>query len=130
MRLRGLLAGSAMTAALALTACGGGSGNTSSGGASGGQPTMITITTDTGAEPKFNPATYEAPANSPVKIVFKNISTIQPHNLVFQSGLTVKGADSVAPGQSETLDVTTPGPGSYKFVCTLHPGMEGTLNVK
>ena len=28
-----------------------------------------------------------------------------------------------------TLTFAAPDPGDYKFVCTLHPGMEGTLTV-
>lgn len=128
MKLRGFLTGGAIALALVLTACGGGgASNTGSGGAAGG--TTITIGTDTGANLKFDPATAEAPANSPVKLVFNNKST-QPHNLSFQQGISAKTADSVAPGASETIQFTTPAAGTYKWVCTIHPGMEGTLTVK
>ena len=128
MRLRGFLAGSALALSLALTAC---SGNTAAGGGGdAGAGTTVTVGTDTGAELKYEPALVEAPANSQVKLVFQNKSTSQPHNLVFQQAITAKTSDSVAPGQSETLEITTPGAGSYKFTCTLHPGMDGTLNVK
>ena len=36
----------------------------------------------------------------------------------------------VAPGASETLEFKAPDPGEYPFVCTLHPGMGGTLVVE
>ena len=41
-------------------------------------------------------------------------------------------ADStvVVPGASETLEFKAPDPGEYAFVCTLHPGMGGTLVVE
>ena len=132
MKLRGFLVGAALALALALTGCGGGStnsgGSTGSGGGSGAV-TNLTIGTDTGAELKFVPNTAQAPANTPVKLTFDNKST-QPHNLTFQEGISAKTADTVAPGSSETISFTTPAAGSYKWVCTLHPGMEGTLTVK
>jgi plastocyanin len=31
---------------------------------------------------------------------------------------------------SQTIEFTAPDPGEYTFVCTLHPGMEGTLVVE
>jgi plastocyanin len=132
MKFRGFLAGGALALALTLTACGGGgndSGSGSTGNSSSG-PTAITIGTDTGAELKFNPITAEAPANTPVKLTFTNNSTSMPHNLKFQEGITAGTADTVAAGATEALEFTTPAAGAYKFVCTLHPGMEGTLTVK
>ena len=138
MKLRGLLTGGALALALTLSACGGGGGEGgNTGGTGGGETgggtggaTAITIGTDKAAELKFIPTTAEAPANTQVQLTFRNDSTSQPHNLVFQEGITAKTADLVAAGASETLEFTTPGAGDYKFVCTIHPGMEGTLTVK
>lgn len=126
MKLRGLLTGSALAAALALTGCGGGSASTA---ASAGGAQTITIGTDKAAELKFEPNTAEAPANSTVKLTFSNQST-QPHNLVFQQGITAQTSPNVAAGAAETIEFKTPAAGNYKFVCTLHPSMEGTLTVK
>ncbi len=89
----------------------------------------ITIGTDKGADLKFVPDTATAPANTPVTLTLKNEST-QPHNLSFEQGITAKTAPSVAAGQSETISFTTPGAGTYKFVCSIHPGMVGTLTVQ
>ncbi len=127
MKLRRFLTGGTIALALILTGCGGGGSNTGSGGASGA--TTINIGTDTGVTLKFDPNTAEAPANTPVKLTFSNKST-QPHNLSFQQGISAKTSDSVAPGASETISFTTPAAGTYKWVCSIHPGMEGTLTVK
>ncbi len=132
MKFHGLLTGGALALALTLSACGGGGDGGSTGGTGGGTGggSAITIGTDKAAELKFIPTTAEAPANTQVQLTFRNDSDSQPHNLVFQEGITAKTADLVAAGASETLEFTTPGAGDYKFVCTIHPGMEGTLTVK
>lgn len=88
------------------------------------------VATDAGTALKFDPATFDVPANTKVQINFTNKSQGLPHNMTFQSGVDAKTADQVAAGQTATLSFTTPGPGSYKYVCTIHPGMEGTMNVK
>ncbi len=126
MKLREVLAGGVIAAALVLTACGG--GTTSTAANTGGAQT-ITIGTDKGADLKFDPTTVEAPANTAVKLAFNNQST-QPHNLVFQQGIMAQTSPNVAPGASETIEFTTPAAGSYRFVCSLHPSMEGVLTVK
>ena len=60
-------------------------------------------------------------------LLFQNVSTL-PHNLTF-STLEARTATIVAPGSSEAIEVTVPGPGAYAFVCTIHPGMDGMLMV-
>ena len=124
MKFRGFIVGGALALALALTACGGGSG-----GADGG-PATLEVGTGEGAELVFDPTTIQAPANTAVQLVFTNESDSQPHNLAFKEGIQEKTADLVQPGQSQTISFTTPGPGSYTYVCTIHPGMEGTLTVQ
>ena len=143
MKLRGFLTAGALALTLALSGCGGGAGgggtggDNTGGGAGGGGVTggatggtTLTVGTDTGTANQFVPATVEAPANTAVTLTFTNNSTSTPHNLTFQEGITAKTSPAVAAGASETLQFTTPGAGSYTFVCTLHPGMEGTLTVK
>jgi plastocyanin len=36
----------------------------------------------------------------------------------------------IDPGDSQTIEFIAPEAGEYTFVCTLHPGMEGTLIVE
>ena len=51
-----------------------------------------------------------------------------PHNLTFRTqGLPGIGTVSGAATKSTTLTFTAPG--SYTFVCTIHPGMEGKVVV-
>lgn len=126
MKLRGFLTGGALAFALVLTGCGGGGGNSAGAAAEG---TTITIGTDNAAELKFVPDTATAPANTPVKLTLNNTST-QPHNLAFEQGITAKTKDLVAAGSEETISFTTPAAGTYKFVCTIHPTMVGTLTVE
>ena len=88
------------------------------------------VATDAGTALKFDPAAFDAPANTKIQINFTNKAQGLPHNMTFQSGVAAKTADQISPGQTASLSFTTPAPGSYKFVCTIHPGMEGTMNVK
>ena len=100
--------------------------------AASGEPSAATVElavgTDAGAELKFEPAEVTAPTGADVALTFENQSTV-PHNLTFQAPINVATATIVAPGASETLEFTAPEAGEYPFVCTLHPGMDGTLIV-
>src|SRR5687768_1985633 len=78
---------------------------------------------------KFEPAEVTAPAGADVALTFENQSTV-PHNLTFQAPIDVATATIVAPGASETVEFAAPDAGEYPFVCTLHPGMDGTLIVE
>ena len=89
----------------------------------------VTVGTDTGAELKFDPAEVTVQAGADVRLTFENRSTV-PHNLTFQGPPSVATATVVAAGASETLEFTAPDAGEYPFVCTLHPGMGGTMLVE
>src|SRR5689334_21285022 len=104
MRIRSFLGAGALGLSLILTACGGGGGSGSSG------PTALTVNTPANADLKFDPTTLEAPANSKVTLTFNNKSDSLPHNISFTGGISAKGSDIVAPGASETIEFTTPGP--------------------
>ena len=70
---------------------------------------------------KFNPNKISAGLNQKVNFVWKeNVA----HNIVFDK--THK-----SPTQNKGIWTTSfDKAGSYKFKCTLHPGMEGVLTVK
>lgn len=135
-----------VAAVLAVSACAGGSTPSpivSGGPASGGPapsaavPTgasssagaiQITLGTDTDAGLKFDPASISVPAGAAVTVTFDNRATV-PHNLTFQAPINAASAAVVAPGTTETVTFTAPAAGEYAFVCTIHPGMGGTLIV-
>ena len=67
-------------------------------------------------------------AGTTVRLTFVNESTV-PHNLTFGEPINAATANIVQPGAEETIEFTAPEAGEYTYVCTLHPGMEGTLEV-
>ena len=95
-----------------------------------GETVEVTVGTDTGGALQFDPASVTVPAGSSVSLVFENRSSSVPHNLTLGPPISKGTATIVDPGASETLEFTAPDPGDYKFMCTLHPGMEGTLTVE
>ncbi len=104
---------------------GGGGG----GGAAQAAGTAIEVGTGTGPSLEFVPETVQAPRETPIVITFVNASTV-PHNLTFEGGNYGATDPNVAAGASDTVEFTTPASGALKFVCTLHPGMEGELVVQ
>lgn len=130
MKLRGFFVSGALALALTLTACGGGSDGGNTGNTEDAGPTTLTVGTDTGALLQFDPKTITAKANTPVELTFTNRSDSQPHNLAFKEVITAKTAATMAPGTSETISFTAPAAGTYTYVCTIHPGMEGTMTVQ
>ncbi len=95
----------------------------------GGEATEITIGTDTGAALEFDPTTASVPTGSTVRLLFENRSTV-PHNLTFGEPINAATDTVVNAGASDEVEFTAPEPGDYDFVCTLHPGMDGTLTVE
>ena len=89
----------------------------------------VTVGTDTGGELKFDPAEVTVRAGADVRLSFENRATV-PHNLTFQGPPNVATATVVAAGMSEILEFKAPDAGRYTFLCTLHPGMSGTLVVE
>jgi plastocyanin len=81
-----------------------------------------------GDELAFVPDTVGAPSGTRVRITFRNESS-QPHNLTFPAPISAASVTIVEPGMSDAVDLLTPGPGSYPFVCTIHVGMSGTLTI-
>jgi plastocyanin len=76
----------------------------------------------------FLPDAIGAPAGTNIRITFRNESS-QPHNLTFPAPLSAASMTIVEPGMSDVIQLLTPAAGSYRFVCTIHVGMSGTLTV-
>jgi len=89
----------------------------------------ITIGTDTGTALRFDPREVTVAAGAEVVLTFENRASM-PHNLTFETPISAATATIVDPGASETITFTAPAAGEYIFVCTLHPGMSGTLIVE
>jgi plastocyanin len=94
-----------------------------------GNATPLTIGTRTGSELEFEPDEVSVPAGAPVAVTFENRASL-PHNLTFGAPINVATAPVVDPGASETIEFDAPAPGDYTFMCTIHPGMEGTLTIE
>ena len=101
------------------------------GGEEAAAGATIVVGTDPGAALLFVPESVTAPPESEVELIFNNEATV-PHNLTFEESTPIEAAteEQLPPGQSQTLNFTTPAPGTYPFVCTIHPGMDGTLVVQ
>ena len=94
-----------------------------------GAVTKVTVGTKTGAELGFDPDDVRVPTGATVSITFENRSTL-PHNLTFKAPINAATDPVVAPGTSATLEFTAPAPGEYAWACTIHPGMQGKLEVE
>lgn len=80
-------------------------------------------------ERAFTPASLTAETGTTVRLIYRN-SSDESHNLTFLSPLSAATETIVEPGQEDGLEFQAPAPGPYRFVCTIHPGMEGTLVVE
>ena len=94
-----------------------------------GALTKITIGTKTGAELEFDPDDVKVPSGATVSVTFENRATL-PHNLTFKAPISAATDPVVAPGTSATFEFTAPAPGEYAWACTIHPGMQGKLEVE
>jgi plastocyanin len=117
----------ALLLALGLAACGGdddeGNGGSDGGGASAGSCPSGAVVIDM-VDIKFDPA--EATAGVGQEICWINEDEID-HNAVAESGADF---ESELFGKGETFTATVDSPGTVEYVCTIHPGMDGTITVE
>ncbi|WP_250279476.1 cupredoxin domain-containing protein [Frankia sp. Cppng1_Ct_nod] len=76
---------------------------------------------------KFSPSTLIAgPGKITVNLTVESGSP--PHNLVVES---ISGArtDFASVDRPRSVTFTVDKPGNYRFVCTIHPSMQGTLTI-
>jgi plastocyanin len=113
----------ALLLVLALAACGddddsgGGGGGAASGECPSGAVVISMI------DIKFDPE--DATASVGQEICWVNEDEID-HNAVAESGADF---ESELFGKGETFTTTIDSPGSVEYVCTIHPGMTGTIAV-
>jgi plastocyanin len=115
------LALTALALALAIAACGGDDGGeqpAASGECAGGAVVIRMV------DIKFDPE--DATARAGQEICWTNEDEIE-HNAVAESGADFK---SELYGKGETFTATVEEPGRVEYVCTVHPGMTGTIDVQ
>jgi plastocyanin len=104
----------------------------------GVQSTPVTVTVTAGGGP--NPSTADVTATSPANTFSPATVTIAPggtvtwtivdtHNVTF-SGNAPPGGSSPPALTNTTFARTFPNAGAYPYTCTLHQGMNGTVNVQ
>lgn len=89
----------------------------------------LVVGTDGAAELRFVPPDLRAPAHTPIRLTLRNVST-QAHNLTFADPKLGATRTIVEAGASDAFDLVTPGPGRYRFACTIHMEMAGMLTVE
>jgi plastocyanin len=121
--------------AVVVAGCGGGDDNDSSGSSSSDtKETPAPKADDTGdtnaggpqvimKDIKFNPATLKAKAGQ--TITWTNDDSVG-HD-VTADGFNSGGAGNIEPNKTFTHKFAKAG--TYKYVCSVHPGMEGTVKV-
>jgi plastocyanin len=111
----------ALTTLVALAGCGGGDESSSSS-----EPATApqTGTVDVGMNRlKFDPE--DITVKTGAKIVWTNRENV-PHDVAAKEGADFK---SEVFGQGKTYEYTADQAGTISYVCTLHPGMDGTITV-
>ncbi len=119
---RGFVAIALLAGAVAVAAGG------CAGSANGRGPVSISIATASGEQLAFVPAETTVAGPGRVEIRFQNRSTF-PHNLVFVEGVTASTDAIVEPGATDEVAVDLAAAGTYRFVCTIHEGMAGSIIV-
>jgi plastocyanin len=115
-----------LTAALLLTACGGGeeggSGETAVTATGPADAQVVTVVSN--AKIEFEPATVNAKVGT-LKLTHRVEGAI-PHNLVFDDQ-SLGGTQTLTEGKEETLTLTFKDAGTYDFLCTIHTGQDGQV---
>jgi plastocyanin len=109
--------------AVSFAACGGDDDGEESGGASAGACPSGAVVIDM-VDIKFDPE--DASAGVGQDICWINEDEID-HNAVAESGADF---ESELFGKGETFTATVDSPGTVEYVCTIHPGMTGTITVE
>ena len=109
--------------ALFVAACGGDDGGGGGDGASSSACAEGSVVIEM-VDIKFDPE--DATASAGQEICWINVDTID-HNAVAESGADF---ESELFGKGETFTATVDEPGTVEYVCTIHPGMTGTLTIE
>jgi plastocyanin len=103
---------------LALVGCGGGGSTATSGGSGGGGTVAVAM-----KNIAFAPSSVDVRVGQ--KITWTNDDTVV-HNVIAQTGASFRSSDF---GQGASFSYTPTQAGTIQYVCTIHPGMDGTIVV-
>jgi plastocyanin len=98
-----------------------------SASASAGSGTVVEISASSSSA--FDQTSVTAPADQAFVIHFANTESGVPHNVDVQdaSGASLARGDIITGPAEADYDVPALAAGDYKFVCSVHPNMTGTL---
>jgi plastocyanin len=123
-----LSACAALALALAVSACGGGGSGGGSTSTAASSATSSSASSGGAVQIKMQNIAF-APKATTVKVgekvTWTNADTVD-HNVTANSGADFKSKDF---GNGGTFSFTPDKAGTIKYVCTIHPGMTGTLTV-
>lgn len=86
----------------------------------------------TAADMAFDTDTLTAPAGEEIVVTFTNNDTV-PHNFSVyteEGGEAIATGDIINEGETDEVELGTLEPGTYYFVCDLHPEMNGSFVVE
>ena len=97
-----------------------------SGSAGSGGDAIVLVAKDL----KFDQSALTVPADEPVEIILDNQDSA-PHNIAISdaAGASVFKGEIVT-GAQVTNAVPALAPGSYSFICEVHPDMKGTITAE
>ena len=116
---------------LPLTACSssGASSATDSTGTTqevaSGAPTAQTFLLRGNDQDEFEPKSFGARVGM-LELTLQNGNV--PHNVVFDDS-SLTGIPTISGDERKSVTLTFAKPGTYTFVCTIHPGMDGAIVV-
>ncbi len=118
-----LLAPALCAGALLAAGCGSSSSSGSSGSSGASAPASGAAVAVKMSQIMFSPKTVSAKVGQTVTWTNEDSTA---HNVTAQGGESFKSADF---GQGKSYSYKVDKPGTIKYVCTIHPGMEGTITV-
>ena len=110
--------------ALVMGACGGGGGSFAAPPPGAKPAVTVKIVDDATATGAFDPTPQKVAVGAVV--AWRNDSGAV-HNVTFSSKPAPKSSSTLSKGQ--TYLAAVPQAGTYKYACSIHPGMKGTITV-
>jgi plastocyanin len=102
----------------------------SPGATSAPAATLLEISASSSAA--FDENVFTVPAGEPFQIHFKNNEAGVPHNVEVkdEAGASLMRGDIINGVAEATYDVAALTPGTYPFICSVHPNMTGTITAE